>query len=179
MSKQQRGFFSRPKDEVNSYGSKKRQSNTPAITHNYTENVSKNNIRVTTTSTTTTTTTILITTSTTTTTTTNCYRPDSLITLPFRNKLRDLNTQSIIDFSTSLMLACNSLETFSKYPLSYILMGEVVQVRMLKVGEKVYNGLESDCTTISNGYYVTDVYDRQIAYVSDGIIQSINICPTK
>lgn len=104
-----------------------------------------------------------------------CERPEGLIT-------KNFNWQYIPDggpaffFTDSLINACFASSEYNTNIPSGMMIAKPGQLASFNVGETVYLGVDTDCTLIEDGFYITDLITQEITEIVGGLIVNISFC---
>jgi hypothetical protein len=104
-----------------------------------------------------------------------CERPEGLITKDFNFKYIPPTGPEFI-FTDSFTNAClASVEYFVNLP-DGLMVAQPGQLAVFSIGETVYQGIDTNCTLLPDGFYITDLITQEVTEIVGGIIISINLC---
>jgi hypothetical protein len=108
-----------------------------------------------------------------------CVRPTNLTTTSFATGYNIISPPSTVISTGSQLDACSAITYIkSVMPITISINSIIIQVESLNIGETVYNGESTDCSTVSNGWYFTSesLSSGNIFNVVDGVITEIVNC---
>ena len=104
-----------------------------------------------------------------------CERPEGLITKDFNFKYIPPTGPEFI-FTDSFTNAClASVEYFVNLP-DGLMVAQPGQLAAFSIGETVYQGIDTNCTLLPDGFYITDLITQEVTEIVGGTIISINLC---
>lgn len=110
-------------------------------------------------------------TTTTTSTTTLCVRPTNLTTYTLNTAING------VSFNANLVDACTAYNQYIANPGGVTLTGISGQGLSTSYGAVIYNGTNTDCTLVPNGYYIIGGQPGVITMIN-GVVTALDLCPT-
>ena len=82
-----------------------------------------------------------------------------------------------VSFNANLTDACDAYNQYLANPGGNTLTGISAQGSSLSYGSVIYNGTDTDCTLLPNGYYIVTGQPGVITMIN-GVVNALDLCPT-
>ena len=106
-----------------------------------------------------------------------CERPGGLITVNFNFKYIPPVGPEFI-FTDSFANACLANSDYIANLPGGLMVATPGQLASLDLGETVYQGIDTNCTLMQDGFYITDLVTQEVTEIVGGMIINISYCTT-